>query len=94
MKISPEQVAKVAKLARLDLSQEKLDLFSGQLDDILNYMDKLNELDTSDVEPMYSPVEHNTVLREDVEKKEFQRSQILSNAPEEDGKFFIVPKIV
>ena len=94
MKISPEEVARVAKLARLDLSDDKLELFSGQLDDILNYMDKLNELNTSEVEPMYSPVEHDTVLREDAVKKDFERSQILSNAPEEDGSFFIVPKIV
>lgn len=94
MKISPEEVAKVAGLARLDLSDEKIELFAGQLDDILNYMDKLGELDTSDVEPMYSPVEHTTVLRADEPRKDYTRDEVLSNAPEQDGAFFIVPRIV
>lgn len=94
MKISPEEVAKVAKLARLDLSQEKIELFAGQLDDILNYMDKLGELDTSEVEPLYSPVENTTVLRSDEPRKEYSRDEVLSNAPEQDGQFFIVPRIV
>lgn len=94
MKISPEEVAKVAKLARLDLSDEKIELFTGQLDDILNYMDKLNELDTSEVEPMFSPVQHTTVLRADEARKDYTRDEVLANAPEQDGQFFIVPRIV
>ena len=94
MKISPEEVAKVARLSRLDLPQDKLELFAGQLGDILDYMDKLGELDTADVEPMYSPVTHTTVLRDDEPRKEHERSEILSNAPEQDGQFFIVPRIV
>ncbi len=94
MKISPEQVAKVARLSRLDLPQEKLELFAGQLGDILDYMDKLAELDTDDVEPMYSPVSHATVLRKDEVRKDYTREEVLSNAPEQDGQFFIVPRIV
>lgn len=94
MKISPEEVAKVAKLARLDLSDEKIELFTGQLDDILNYMDKLNELDTAEVDPMFSPVEHTTRLRADEARKDYSRDEVLSNAPEQDGQFFIVPRIV
>jgi aspartyl-tRNA(Asn)/glutamyl-tRNA(Gln) amidotransferase subunit C len=87
-------VAKVARLSRLDLSQEKLELFAGQLGDILGHMDKLGELDTDSVEPMYSPVEHTTVLRPDAAMKEFTRDEILGNAPRQDGQFFIVPRIV
>lgn len=94
MKISPEEVAKVARLSRLDLPQEKLELFAGQLGDILDYMDKLGELNTDDVEPLYSPVSHTTVLRKDEAKKDYTREEVLSNAPEQDGQFFIVPKIV
>lgn len=94
MKISPEEVAKIARLARLDLPQEKLELFAGQVGDILDYMEKLGELDTDDVEPLYSPVNHTTVLRKDEAKKEFKREEVLSNAPEQDGQFFIVPRIV
>ncbi|MDC0336291.1 Asp-tRNA(Asn)/Glu-tRNA(Gln) amidotransferase subunit GatC [Pseudodesulfovibrio sp.] len=94
MKISPEEVAKVARLSRLDLPQDKLELFAGQLGDILDYMDKLGELNTDAVEPMYSPVKHTTVLRKDEVKKDYEREEVLSNAPKQDGKFFIVPRIV
>lgn len=94
MAITPEEVAKVARLARLDLPQDKLELFAGQLGDILEYMDKLSEIDISDVEPMFSPVEHVTVTRPDVVSKEYEREDILSNAPESDGEHFIVPRIV
>jgi aspartyl-tRNA(Asn)/glutamyl-tRNA(Gln) amidotransferase subunit C len=94
MKISPEEVAKVASLSRLDLSEDKLELFAGQLGDILDYMDKLGELDTSEVEPLYSPVKHTTVLRRDEARKDYKREEILANAPEQDGQFFIVPRIV
>lgn len=94
MKITRDETAKVAKLARLDLSEEKLELFTAQLGDILNYMDKLGELDTSQTDPMYSPVSHATVVREDEPARIVTREQILSAAPEDDGQFFIVPKIV
>jgi len=94
MKISPEEVAKVARLARLDLPKDKLELFAGQLGDILGHMDKLATLDTADVEPMYSPVEHTTVLRDDEPCKEHGRDEVLGNAPRQDGQFFIVPRIV
>lgn len=94
MKISPEEVAKVAKLARLDLSQEKIGQYAEQLDGILGYMDKLAELDTADVEPMYTPVDQVSVMRDDVARKDFAREDILKNAPQTDGAFFIVPRIV
>ena len=94
MKISPEEVAKVAKLSRLDLSPEKIDQYAAQLDGILGYMDKLGELDTAEVEPMYTPVDHTTVLRDDVVRKDYTRADILKNAPETDGSFFSVPRIV
>jgi aspartyl-tRNA(Asn)/glutamyl-tRNA(Gln) amidotransferase subunit C len=94
MKISPEEVAKVASLSRLDLPEDKLELFAGQLGDILAYMDKLGELDTDEVDPLYSPVKHTTVLRKDEVRKDYRREEILANAPEQDGQFFIVPRIV
>ena len=94
MKISPEKVARIAQLSRLDLPQDKLELFAGQVGDILDYMDKLGELDTDGVEPLYSPVAHTTVLRKDEVRKDYKREDVLSNAPEQDGQFFIVPRIV
>lgn len=94
MSISPEEVAKVARLARLDLSQETIGQYAAQLDGILEYMDKLSELDTASVEPMYTPVDQVSVMRDDVVRKDYTREDILKNAPETDGAFFIVPRIV
>ena len=94
MKITKNEVAGVAKLARLELTDDKLEIFVGQFNEILDYMELLGELDTSDVEPLYSPVHHESRMREDEPRKDFTREEILSNAPEADGRFFIVPKIV
>lgn len=94
MSISKEQVASIARLARLELNDERTELFAGQFDQILQHMDTLNELDTSAVEPLYSPVIHGTVYREDAVETHCTRSEVLSNAPDENGSFFVVPRIV
>lgn len=94
MPISSEDAAKVAKLARLRLDDDKLEHFAGQMDGILAYMETLGSVDTAGVEPLYSPVTHETPMRDDVASKGCSRDQILANAPATDGQFFIVPKIV
>lgn len=94
MSISVDEVSKVAGLARLNLEPDKVKQFSAQFNDILGYMQKLNKLDTSGVEPLYSPVSHGTVFRDDEIQKEYSREELLSNAPETDGGYFIVPRIV
>lgn len=94
MPVTPEQAAAIAKLARLRLDDAKLERFAGQMEDILAYMETLSSVDTTGVEPLYSPVEHATPLRQDVATKTFSRDDILGNAPATDGQFFVVPKIV
>lgn len=94
MKISKEQVATIARLARLDLDDDKLERFAGQFGDILDYMDLLGEVDTTGVDPLYSPAEHGTVLRADEVRTHCTREDLLANAPEADGQFFVVPRIV
>lgn len=94
MSITAAQVAKIAGLARLELDDDKLELFAGQFAEILGYMDTLNEVETEGVVPMYSPVDHPTVFRADEPERRFERGEVLANAPETDGSFFIVPKIV
>ncbi|MBG0775010.1 MAG: Asp-tRNA(Asn)/Glu-tRNA(Gln) amidotransferase subunit GatC [Desulfovibrionaceae bacterium] len=94
MKIPPQEAARIAALARLQLPEDKLALFAGQFEDILGYMDQLGEVDTTGVEPMYSPAEHATVFRGDAAEKRVRRDDVLANAPETDGTFFVVPKIV
>jgi len=94
MEITKKMVAEIADLARLELKKEKVEKFALQFSDIIGYMDKMNSLDTSGVEPLYSPTENTSVMREDVVKKDYQRGDLLSNAPVQDGKYFIVPKIL
>lgn len=94
MKISPEKALAIATLARLEISPQQAADIGAQMDDILGYMDKLNELDTTSVEPMYTPVEQPGFLRVDEVSAEFSRPDILRNAPESDGEYFIVPRIV
>ncbi len=94
MTMTADDVARIAHLARLELAPEKAELFAPQLDQVLAYMDTLGQVDTSAVDPMYSPVEHATVTRPDEVRREHTRDEVLANAPETDGQFFIVPKIV
>ncbi|MFW5818440.1 MAG: Asp-tRNA(Asn)/Glu-tRNA(Gln) amidotransferase subunit GatC [Desulfovermiculus sp.] len=92
-KIDPRDVAAIADLARLECEQGTLHTFARQLDDILKYMDKLNELDTAGVKPLYSPVRHGAAFRQDEVNLEYTRDELLGNAPESDGTYFIVPKV-
>ncbi len=94
MKISKEKVQDIARLARLRLSEESVEKFSFQLSQILEYMEQLSEIDTTDIEPLYSPIDHPTPYREDKVEIQYKREDILKNAPEEDGEHFIVPKVV
>ncbi len=94
MTMTADDVARIAHLARLELTPEKAALFAPQLDQVLAYMDTLGQVDTSAVEPLYSPVEHAALTRPDEARREYSRDEVLANAPETDGQFFIVPKIV
>lgn len=92
--LTMEQVRHVARLARLALSEEELARFGPQLESILGYIDKLNEVDTSDVEPMAHALPVHNVLREDVAGEPLPLEKVLQNAPEIDGPFFKVPKVI
>ena len=91
--ITKEQVEHVARLARLALTEEEKELYTKQLSEILDYIDQLNEVDTKGVEPMTQPIPTVNVMREDIVKKQFQREEMLKNAPHEEYGFFRVPKI-
>ena len=94
MNLSPEKALAIATLARLEITPDQAAVLAAQMDDILGYMGKLNELDTASVEPMYTPVDQAGMLRPDEVRKESTRADILCNAPESDGEYFIVPRIV
>jgi len=91
MKISIEHLA---QLARLSVSDNEKKLFAGQMDSILSYMDKLNELDTGNVEPTSHVITLSNVVREDLPKDSLQREDALRNAPDRTDKFYRVPKII
>ncbi|NPA40892.1 MAG: Asp-tRNA(Asn)/Glu-tRNA(Gln) amidotransferase subunit GatC [Aquificae bacterium] len=86
-------VEKIALLARLELKEEEIQLFSKQLADILEFVKELDELDTSNVEPYIQKVSR-TPMREDKPGESLPREEALMNAPEEEKGFFVVPRIV
>lgn len=92
--LSPETVRKVAKLARLKLSDAEVEQFSNQLGAVLGYVEVLNELNTEGVEPLAHPLEIADVLRDDLPVPSLPRDAALSNAPKSDGKCFLVPQII
>jgi len=93
-KIDGEQVRKVAKLARLELTDAEIQEFTGQLGAILGYVDKLSELDTTDVEPLAHCLPISNVFRKDEVRDSLGTERVLANAPQRDGSFFKVPKIL
>ncbi|MFM6192184.1 MAG: Asp-tRNA(Asn)/Glu-tRNA(Gln) amidotransferase subunit GatC [Planktothrix sp.] len=94
MTIDREQVAKVAHLARLELSPEEQEKFTAQLGEILDYFEQLNELNTAEVPPMTRAIEMSNITRPDQWEPYAQRDSILSSAPEQEGDYFKVPKIM
>jgi aspartyl-tRNA(Asn)/glutamyl-tRNA(Gln) amidotransferase subunit C len=87
-------IEKVARLARLDLSEEEKETFGNQLDQILNYMEQLNQLDTTGVEPTSHAIPIHNVFREDEVKPSFPREEVLGIAPDEEVGHFKVPRII
>ncbi len=94
MKISREEVEYVAHLARLALEPREAEEFTGQLDDILIYFEKLNELDTGNVEPMQHAINIVNAFREDEVRESYDSETALANAPDSQESFFKVPKII
>jgi len=94
MKISRKEVEHVAELARLRFDEAELERFTHQLNAILSYIGKLNELDTSRVEPTYHVLDLGNVLREDEVRPSLSREIALANAPERADGFFKVPRII
>lgn len=92
--VSPEEVLHMARLSRLNIKDEELGLFCRQFTQILDYMSILGTIDTDNVEPCYSPIFHSAPLREDHWNNKRSCREILANAPETDGQYFIVPRIV
>ena len=94
MKITKDEVLYVADLARLDLDAEMIDKFSGQIGTILEYVDKLNEVDTEGVRPTSHAISLTNAFREDEQTEHLEREKVLANAPAKEDGNFVVPKVV
>ena len=94
MKITKEEIEHIAMLARLSLSESEKELFGLQLGSILEYMEKLNELDTKEIEPTSHVLSLSNVMRDDMPTSSIPREKALMNAPAHTEKFFRVPKII
>jgi aspartyl-tRNA(Asn)/glutamyl-tRNA(Gln) amidotransferase subunit C len=92
--ITPEDVEHVAELARLELTAGEKEQFITQLNHILTYVEKLNELDTTSVEPTSHVLPMSNVLRDDEVQSSLERDLALQNAPQESHFFFKVPRII
>ncbi len=92
--IDREQVRKVAHLARLELSTAEEEMFTTQLNGILDYFGQLNELDVANIEPTFRAIDASNITRQDVLEPHSDREAILENAPDRAGEFFKVPKII
>ena len=94
MKITPDEISHVANLARLHLSQEEVEAMALQLNDILAYVAKLNELDVESVIPTTHAISIVNAFREDEVKPSLEREKALANGPRQNGEFFVVPKVI
>ncbi len=94
MKITTEDVAHVARLARLELTPEETGIFTGQMDAILAYVEKLKELDTEGIIPTSHAVPLENAFRDDVARPGIGVSAALANAPHRAGSFYLVPKVI
>ena len=94
MKITKEEVLYVARLARLDLDENAIDKFAGQIDEILGYIEKLNQVDTRGIKPTSHAISLTNAFRDDVQQEHLDRERALDNAPEQEEGQFVVPKVV
>ena len=94
MTINLKTIKHISKLSRISVDDAKADKLAGDLNSIFDFIEKLNELNTDNVEPLTSVAETTLNLRADEVKSENIRNQILKNSPEENEDFFVVPRVV
>lgn len=94
MRIDRKDIEYIANLSRIELMENEEKMFVRQLSDILSYVDKLNKINTEEVEPLVYPLNTSNVFRNDKLSKSSSREEVLSNAPSIMGFFFKVPKVI
>ncbi|HMK55353.1 MAG TPA: Asp-tRNA(Asn)/Glu-tRNA(Gln) amidotransferase subunit GatC [Dissulfurispiraceae bacterium] len=94
MRLSLEEVRHIAQLSRLALSEGEAELYAPQLSKIIDYVEQLNNLDTSDIEPTSHIISLNNVMADDVPGTSLPRAEALRNAPDSTEKFYRIQKII
>lgn len=94
MSVTLKEVKYIADLARLELTNNELEEYTFQLNKILEYVEKLNKVNTENIEPLSHPIEAVNIFREDIVKSSINREDALKNAPSKDEEFFKVPKVI
>ena len=94
MSIDLKTIKHISKLSRISVDEKKAEKLAGDLNSIFNFIEKLNELNTDEVEPLTSVAETTLKFRSDEVKSENIREQIIKNSPEDNEDFFVVPKVV
>ena len=89
-----ETVRTICYLARLKIDQKKTEKIQKDLETIVDLIDGLQSIDTSNIEPLYSPLEMTALKHEDVEKSDNKKEKFLENAPESNDDYFLVPRVV
>lgn len=92
--ISPEEIQKIANLSRIAIDHDESESYAKDMNQILGYIEKLNELDTSSVEPTAHILDLHNITREDVNKKGMNIEDIIKLAPESEGNFIVVPRVI
>lgn len=94
MKITKEDVIKTANLARLNPDEKLMEKLALQIEDILKYVDTLQDVDTEGIEPAFHVIEKTNAFREDERRPHAKKEEVLCNAPKSDDENFIVPKVI
>lgn len=92
--MTTDDVKYIASLAKLKFEENELESFTHKFNEILTYVEKLNELDTENVEPLEYPIDNINIFREDNVVGNIPHEEALSNAPDTDGEYFKVPKVI
>ena len=94
MSVTKNDIKKIAELSRLEFSDSEIENYTSEMNKILGYVEKLNELDTADIEPLSHPIENNNVFRDDLIQISTERNEALKNAPDKTSEHFKVPKVI
>jgi len=94
MSIQSEDVLKIAHLARLGIQQEQVESYASDLSNIMTLVEQMNQVDTSDIEPMAHPLDQSQRLRTDVVSESNQRDALQENAPDIEDGLFLVPRVI